>query len=293
MRKKALILCCILLSLGGFIGCAQQKEVKETPKPAEMQEEKVNEYAFYVEDESGKRETIYSGSVTKNAKTPRGVGIGDSLSELEAAYSELRYESEWMPDAEGPDFNRVYLYLPEGSRTYIAFFLLNKEIVMMEIVDGIDFIPGKDISSQEILGRYGVFKESNNISAKGQNISYILQKKNGEEEPLIDFYARSVYEEDIDDDGITEVLVYLPGGDFFKIGIYDFIDGKTSYIDVNEKTGSYYSTGMENMANLKPEYKKCIEVGFTNEDGTKRTEIYKVKDNELIYVCPFTNEVLM
>ncbi len=244
-------------------------------------------FSFKVDDERGKGEIIYRILATKDAKTPRGVGIGSTLSELEAAYSDLKYEANWLPDGSEPEFNRVYIYEPEGSRVYIAFFLHNKEIVMIEVKEGSDYMPGSDIEKSNILGVTGVIKEVSNMSSKGAEIKYIFTNKSGEEEILLDIYARSVYEADLDGDGITELMVYLPG-EMQSIRIYDRVDGEISYIDVNEKLESLASFGMEDMSGYQREYENCLLAIFQNEDGGQRMEVYKVINNELIHVGLFT-----
>jgi len=247
---------------------------------------------FVVDDERGQGEVIYNILAKKDAKTPRGVGIGNNLSELQTAYNDLKYEANWLPEDNEPNFNRVYIYAPEDSRTYIAFFLYEKEIVMIEVADGFDHMPGIDINEKEILGITGVIKETSNMSGKGANYKYIYMNEAGEEEILIDLYARSFYEVDLDNDGITELIVYLQGN-MQSIRIYDVVEDEFSYIDVDEKLGSYWSSGLESMGNLKREYKNYILAGFQNDDGTTRREVYKAVNNELIYVGPFSDEMLM
>ncbi|PKM58455.1 MAG: hypothetical protein CVU98_00765 [Firmicutes bacterium HGW-Firmicutes-3] len=249
---------------------------------------------FNVNDERGQGETIYNILATKDAKTPRGVGIGDTLSDLQESYSELKYEANWVRDEENPMFNRVYIYTTEGSSKYIAFFLYEKEIVMIAVEEGFDYIPGIDIENSNILGIQGVLREVDNISSKGMNIHYFYTDSDGEEITLINIYARSTYEVDIDDDGIIELMVYLNNEeDWQSIGIYDVVNGEISYIDVNKKMGCKWSRGEENCANIKPEYKKCIEIGFERDDDTYRSGLYRVVDNELFYICPFSDDVLM
>ncbi len=124
------------------------------------------------------------------------------------------------------------------------------------------------------------------MSSKGADIKYIFTNKSGEEEILLDIYARSVYQADLDDDGITELMVYMPGK-MQSIRIYDRVDGEISYIDVNEKLGSMASYGMEDMSGYQREYENCLIAIFQNDDGKQRMDIYKVENNELKYVGLF------
>ncbi|MBW5449447.1 hypothetical protein GE107_25895 [Cohnella sp. CFH 77786] len=155
----------------------------------------------------------------------------------------------------------------------------------VEIDDG-NNISESNITEENILGIIGVTKVTNDMSPKGANIKYIFTNKSSDKETLLEIYARSVYEADLDGDGITEIMVYLPGK-MQSIRIYDRIDDKILYIDVNEKLGSIASYGMENMSGYQREYENHLIAVFQDDNGKQRLEIYKVENNGLIYVGPF------
>jgi hypothetical protein len=48
------------------------------------------------------------------------------------------------------------------------------------------------------------------------------------------------------------------------------------------------SLGIEDMSGYQREYENCLLAIFQNDDGRQRMEIYKVVNNELIYVGLFT-----
>lgn len=312
MRKRVYLFAYMLLLMVNIVGCKASPiplerteiitQVEEpTTQNVTIVESEINEFALYVDDvlyalgdEDTNGEIINKIRASKNAQTPRGVGIGDTLDDLQKTYSGLKYEANWFPDKEGPIFNRVYIYAPEGSRQYIAFFLYKKEIVMIAVEHGDDYVPGIDIGSNNLFGIQGVLRETDKVSSKGMAIHYFYTNDVGKEITLLELYARSTYEVDIDDDGITELVVYLTNDkNRQSLGIYDMVNRQISYIDVNEKMGCQWSSGLENYSNLKPEYKKCIEIGYEKDDDFHKSGLYKVLDNELIYVCPFSNAVLM
>ncbi|MDD4592224.1 MAG: hypothetical protein PHG06_17630 [Parabacteroides sp.] len=251
---------------------------------------------FIVDDERGKGEVIYHISATKDTKTIREVGIGDALKALQEAYGiDLIYENDWIynPEDSGPMFNQVYIFAPEdGTTNYIAFFLMDEKIVMIELGEGFDYRPGHRGEIFSALGMDGVYKRTGEATALGMDISYCYTNKNGEEEILLNTFAKYTREVDIDEDGIVEVVEDC-GVSAANCAVYDLVDGQIARIDINEAAGSLWSSFMGDMANAKPEYRTCFETGFKDEDGTEGIEVYRVIDNKLIYVCPFSNDVLM
>lgn len=190
---------------------------------------------FCTDGEKGPGEIIYRIVAEKDAETPRGVGVGDTLAELQEAYPDLIYD---------------------------------------------------------IFGKKDIFKEIDNVTSKGMDTKYFYINDSGEEETLLDIHSRSVEEKDIDNDGMTELVVYLTGN-IQAIGVYDFVDGAISFIDINAALQCYYSEFAGNMGNIKHEYVNYIEATFKNEDGTERSEVYRVTDNQLTYVCPFPDKLIM
>ena len=161
---------------------------------------------------------------------------------------------------------------------------------MLEAGDGLDMRPGNWQQYDNIFGMKNIYKEIDAVSSKGMDTKYFYINDGGEEEILLDISSRSVEEDDIDEDGKTELIVYLSGN---AMGIYDFVGEQITYMDINKKLQCSSSEFISNMSNVKHEYKKCIVASFKNEDGTFRREVYRYSDNELTYVCPFSNELLM
>lgn len=248
---------------------------------------------FMVDDERGKGEIIYHILAQKDAKTPRGVGIGDTLAALKTAYPDLVYENGFYSYDGEIKYNRCYSYVPnDGTANYIRFYLYEKKIVMIEAGDGLDMRPGSWLPYDNIFGMPNICKEINDVTPKGMNTRYFYINDAGEEKVLLDINARSVEEKDIDEDGMTELVVYLAGSTQ-SIGIYDFVHEEITYMNINEKLQCHSSEYMGNMGNLKGEYRNCIEARFLNKDGTLRSEVYRFSNNELTYVSPFSNDLLM
>lgn len=142
----------------------------------------------------------------------------------------------------------------------------------------------------ETIGIYGWNKEILNDKPKDTHVRYFIVNDDGTEETVLDVYAMTE-EHDLDGDGLLEIVVYIPG-EKRNIGVYDMINGELNYMDVSSKLGASWSEYMGNMANLQREYSNYIEAGFES-GSTKRYEVYQYKDNELIYVCPFDDSLLM
>lgn len=122
------------------------------------------------------------------------------------------------------------------------------------------------------------------------HVRYYTLKEDGNEETVLDVFAMTE-EHDLDDDGYSEIIVYLPG-EKRNIGIYDLISGELVYIDVSKELGATWSEYMGNIANLRREHSDDIEVGFEN-GNVKSYEVYCYKNNELVYLCPFDDSLLM
>lgn len=143
-----------------------------------------------------------------------------------------------------------------------------------------DVFPGIDDWNKEI------------VSDKPGNthVRYYTLNEDGNEEIVLDVYAMTE-EHDLDDDGLKEIVEYLPG-EKRNIGIYDLISGELNYLDVSNELGATWSEYMGNMGNLQRKYLKYIEVGFEKGD-TKRYDVYQYKNNTLIYLFPFDDTLLM
>lgn len=242
---------------------------------------------FINDNESEQSEKLYYICTTEKGRTMRGIGIGDSLENLRKAYPELIYHNRACGNGmEMVKFNRLYsFYIPEDqTNNYINFYLENKKIVMIEIADGLD-APREWCQPEPILGDENLFSEIISDKPGETHIDYFLVNEDGTEETVIDVYSMTE-EHDLDGDGINEIIVYLPGKTK-GIGIYDMVNGKLDYIDINEKLGASWSEYMGNIGNINHEYENCIEVAFENDDGISRYEVYRVKDNVLTYVCTF------
>ncbi|QNK60301.1 hypothetical protein [Paenibacillus sp. PAMC21692] len=163
-----------------------------------------------------------------------------------------------------------------------------KDIVKSEVAKGINDMPSQDLNRDNILGQTGVLKETNESSPKGAHFTYLYTDEAGEEEILLELYARNIDEIDLDEDGITELVVLMPGP-LMSARIYDLVDGKISYIDVNEVLGSNWSSSLNGVGNVKREYLKGIQAGFENEDGSSRIEVYSFKDLQPIYIAPLSD----
>ena len=249
---------------------------------------------FDVDDERDQGEVIHYLRATKEAETPRGIKIGDTLDDLKSAYENLLYEDDWFPEYDDPLFNRVYVYPAESEQEYLAFFLQNKTIVMIIGAWTLDIgMPGLTESGYNLLGYENLHRE-NNIDESGKlSYKYFYEDESGKEVVLREISDQYVYALDIDNDGVNELLANLPPkNNYGSLGIYDYITGKVSFMDINEKMGCLWSISLDSLANLKPEYRKCVQLGFENEEGPYLSGIYQVIDNELIYVCPFNNDVL-
>lgn len=244
-----------------------------------------------VDDERGQGEIIRRILAIHDATTSRGISIGDSLSDLQAAYSGLTNikpwtwtsdQSEFGPLAELPVFNRVYVYVP-NEPNLIRFYVNDRKVVAIELDDNYGFLAGGG-NHTELLGVTGVFMEINNMSPRGANYKFMYINEAGEEVTLLDLNARHYYEVDFDDDGITELMVYESDG---SLGIYGLVNGEITYMNVNEQLGATYASGMENMGNVHREYSNHIQANFMEADGSTRSDVYKYVAHELIYVVPF------
>jgi hypothetical protein len=165
-------------------------------------------------------------------------------------------------------------------------------ITKIEAGDSMDYRPGAWSPYSDIFGKKNIYKEIDNVTSDGMDTKYFYINDAGEEETLLDIHSRSVEEKDIDSDAITELVVYLTG-DTQAIGVYDFVDGVISYLDIDQTLQCSYSEFVGNMGNISREYENCIKATFKNEDGTERAEVYSLKDNILTYVCPFSDKLIM
>lgn len=114
-------------------------------------------------------------------------------------------------------------------------------------------------------------------------IRYYLVNEDGSEETVLQIYAMAE-EHDLNADGLKEILVYHQ--DAKKgIGIYYIDSDALKYLNVNDELKATWSDYMGNVGNAKTEYSTCLSVGFEDSNGSTRTEVYRFKDNALVYEC--------
>jgi hypothetical protein len=198
-------------------------------------------------------------------KSPNATLIVPSAEKLEKL---LKYAT----DADLVIFNKsVEIERFDLSKSRIGEILVEKTT---------DILPGIDYWNKEIVS----YKPGKT------HVRYYVLKEEGYEETVLDVYAMTE-EHDLDDDGLNEIVVYLPG-ERKNIGIYDLISGELNYIDVSSELDATWSEYMGNMGNLQRKYLNYIEVGVEKGD-VKRHEVYQYKNNTLIYLCPFDDTLLI
>lgn len=265
-------------------------EPEQFPFPAVRNYEKENLRlsSFLIDDERGTGEQIFSITTTKEGKTPRNIGIGDGLDVLKNSYPELIYHNAANGNGtEMADFTRMYSFVPEdGSNNYINFYLKDKKITMIEIANSLD-APRNWYVAEPILGQDNLFCEILNDKPGKSHIQYFYVKDNGEEDILLDIHNAWAQSVDLDDDGITEIVVqYTKDNRYTNVEIYRMNQEQLEYIDVNKELAdtdfdqiySYYSEGG---ANEQSHYGYCIEIVYESTDGSKKTAKYVLEKGEL------------
>lgn len=88
----------------------------------------------------------YLRTTVEGYRTPSGIGVGSTRDEVFAAYGAdaliVKDTWEWSPDSGEPEFDEALGYAPEdGTSMYLALFLQNGMVVMIETADGLDGRP--------------------------------------------------------------------------------------------------------------------------------------------------------
>lgn len=88
----------------------------------------------------------YLRTTVEGYRTPSGIGVGSTRDEVYAAYGAgaliVKDTWEWSPDSGEPEFDEALGYAPEdGTSMYLALFLRNGIVVMIETADGLDGRP--------------------------------------------------------------------------------------------------------------------------------------------------------
>lgn len=221
-----------------------------------------------------------------------GIKVGDSLDQLKAAYQELYYSPvSYDPSKGEPKYNRLY-YTPlaDDNRGVecLEFYLYDKKIVRItsNVYDTLEWR-----NYEDVFGRKNVFKEDNMTGHRG-NIVYFYEDESGSEQVLLKIENCATEEIDIDGDGVTEIIAYK-AGKMQALDIYDY-DEETKtilHLDVCKTLGADWAGYKGNAANVKSEYKNCIDAGFREADGSYRTEVYSVKDNVLTDIGPDSRDM--
>lgn len=100
-------------------------------------------------DREGGEAIYFLKTMVEGYQTPKGIGVGETKESFFEAYGEknlIRKDTwEWSPDSGEPQFDEVYGFVPDdGTSNYIAFFLYENTLVMIEIADGLDGRPIAD-----------------------------------------------------------------------------------------------------------------------------------------------------
>lgn len=260
---------------------------QDSPFPPTCRYEKTGLTAnsFVRENGTVSSETLYRLCTTDEGETLTGMKIGSTLAELKAAYPEnLVFRDGASGNGTDPvEWDRLYTYYvpDDGTNCSIDFYLRDKKVVMIVSADGLDAPRGwHDSNYDAILGDPALRCERADDMTR-----FFTENPDGTEEIVLETKG-AVEPHDLDGDGVTELLVWLPGNKR-AMGIYDRVDGKIIYLDVNETLGCDYSEYMGLFGNLqKDEYRKCIEaVWGTTGTIQDRREVYSYKDGALTYAC--------
>ena len=113
-------------------------------------------------------------------------------------------------------------------------------------------------------------------------VVYSAATLDGERLTLLDIGCMTE-EKDLDGDGETELIAYGSSQNKKTAGVYDLIDGKLQYLDINEALGAEWSNYMGNIGNVEWPYGTCFEVGYPD----KEAYVYRYEpDGTLTYICP-------
>lgn len=266
---------------------------EEFPFPASRHYEKdqLQLSSFLIDDERGSGEQIYSIMTIKDGKTPRNIGIGDSLEALQNAYPELIYHNAAYSDGRQlAEYTRLYSYVPlDGSNNYINFYLKDQKVSMIKIANSLDEPRNWD-DAEPILGQDNLFCEVQSDQPGQSYVKYFYVKDDGKEEVLLDIKNAWPQSVDLDGDGITEIVVqYTEHNRYTNVGIYRMRGDQLEYIDVNQALEDQGYQGLvssfcERAANEQSQYAYYIQVIGEHEDGSKLEAKYVLKTGQLACV---------
>lgn len=266
---------------------------EEPPFPASRhyQKDQLSLLTFVIDDARGTGEQIYSIITTREGKTPRNIGIGDSLDVLKSAYPELLYHNAAQGNGtELAEYTRLYSYAPEdGTNYYINFYLKDKKVTMIEIANALD-APKTWDQWDLILGKENLFCEVLSDKPGQSHVQYFYAREDGTEEVFLDIQNAWPQSLDLDGDGVTELIVqYMEQNQYTNVGIYYRNEDQVKYLDVKETLAA---EGMnvrnaivaEKAANEQSQYQYYITVSAAREDGKKLEAKYGLQTGKLIAI---------
>jgi len=238
---------------------------------------------FLAEDGS---EKLISLSTWKKGSTSAGIQIGSTLEELKAAYPTMQLLDGVYSDGygDGIKYSRMYVaYRPDdGTNCFYQFYLNEREVVMIEVLDGLD-APRTWYDFESPLGMENLHWEC--ISSGGEvTYRYFDVLEDGTEAYVLDIVG-TVEHHDLDGDGKLEILNHLWDGDTKNLEIYGATETGLTIINVNETLGCGWSSFMGNIGNLYDSaYRTCIQVGI--EPGGS-SDVYSYQNGQLTFECTF------
>jgi hypothetical protein len=263
----------------------------DPPAPAsrQYQNDQLSISTFLVDDARGSGEQIYSIVTAKEGRTPRNIGIGDSLAALKSAYPELVYHNAAHGNgSELAEYTRLYSYAPEdGTNQYINFYLKDKKVSMIEIADAL-VEPKNWEQTEPILGQENLFCEVLCDRPGQAHVQYFTLNQDGREELFLDIQNAWPQSLDLDGDGKTEIVVqYSEDNVYTNVGIYHMNEDHLAYFDVAETLeaeGLTVSSVMfkKKAANEQSPYQYDIEVSAKREDGSIQEGRYVLRADKLV-----------
>ena len=230
----------------------------------------------------------------KEGETARGIGIGDSLSEVKEVYPEAVFFSGSVINQTGEQLEntRIYRFYKEDDETnnYIDFYMsrtapegAEKEnagklwhVTMLEISDALD--ASREVQEEGILGDTQVHIEM----LDNRNTRIFRENEDGSEEEIF-LFSGSIEQADLDNDLLPELLCYGSQSNRKTLMVIDQIDGEIAAVDVNESLGSTFSDYAGQIANIQEQYRNCILAGFEQTGGQLRSELYDYHDGKFTY----------
>jgi len=268
-----------------FIESEYIENPAESPFPASRFYENSGMTAQTFLEEDGS-ETLISLATWKKGATSAGIKIGSTLEELKAAYPTMQLLDGMYDTGYGFNvkYNRMYVaYRPEdGTNCFYQFYLDDKKVVMIEVLDGLD-MPRVWYDFEAPLGMENLHWEC--ISSGGQvTWRYFDVLEDGTEAYVLDITG-TVEHHDLDGDGKLEILNYLWDGNTQNLEIYGATETGLTIINVNETLGSAWSSFMGNVGNLHDStYRTCIYAGM--EPGGS-SDVYSYQNGQLALECTF------